>query len=157
MVVGTATVSYGPNWVYQEATSTPDELAFFTNAATPTSIFGYATVASSSSDAAASLQEFNDGFFGSFGATNVQQRALETLPSGKAYSLYTADQNGTPVVILAYADVATAPGEFRVQIMISEATAFDSMLADVMQSFQVDSVGAFSELDPAALTALLAG
>jgi hypothetical protein len=157
VTVKTATVTYGPNWIYQEATSTPDELAFFSSATSETTLFGYAAVATSSTDAAGSLQQFNDGFFGSFGATNMQQVTLETLPSGLAYSLYTADQNGIPLAILAYADVTTMPGEFRVQILISPLDGFDAAMTDTKQSFQIDNVGAFNELDAAQLASLVGG
>lgn len=157
LVVNTASVTYGPGWVYEEAISTPNEVAFFSNPSSQTTIFGYATVADASSDAALSLDQFNDGFFGTFGATNVQQVAREVLPSGRAYTLHTGDQGMTPVAILAYADVTTAPGEFRVQILIVAEPDFEGMLTSAMQSFQIDGAGAFSELDPAALVAVLAG
>jgi hypothetical protein len=157
VMVNAATISYGGNWTYEEARSTPDQIAFFSNTTSETSIFGYAAVADTSGDVTVGLQNFNDGFFGSFGATNVQQLTMETLPSGKAYSLYTAEQGTTPVAVLAYADTTTAPGEFRVQLLIVATSDFDAMLSDVRQAFQVDGAGAFSELDPAALSTLLGG
>ncbi len=157
VTVNAATITYAGNWTYEEAQSTPDQIAFFSNSTSDTTIFGYAAVADSSGDVSSGLQEFNDGFFGSFGATNVQQLTLEALPSGKAYSLYTAEQGSTPVAVLAYADSTTVPGEFRVQILIVAASDFDAVLSDVRQSFQIDSTGAFTELDPAALSTLLGG
>lgn len=157
VVVNTATVAYGPNWTYEEASSTPNEIAFFSSANAPTTVFGYATTGDASGDAGLGLDQFNEGFFSSFGATNVQQVAREVLPSQIAYSLHTADRSGVPVVVLAYADVTSAPGEFRVQVLISEASNFDGELNSAMQSFQIDGVGAFNELDPAAISALLAG
>lgn len=155
VVVNGVTVSYGGPWTLNEASSTPDEIAFFTHAAGPTTMFAYARTASASSDAQMSLAQFNTGFFESFGATNVQEVTIETLPSGHAWSLNTGDKDGTPIALLAFADVLTDPTEFRVQIILAPVSDFPVALPDAQASIQVDGTPAFSELDSATVLSLL--
>ncbi len=155
VVVNGITVAYGGPWTYDETISTPDEIAFFTHASGPTTLFAFARTPSSSTDAQTSLSQFNSGFFNSFGATNVQDVKIETLPSGHAWSLNTGDKDGTPIALLAFADVLSDPTEFRVQVILAPVSEFPVALPDAQASIQVDGTPALSELDPATVLPLL--
>jgi hypothetical protein len=155
VVVNGVTVAYGAPWTYGESLSTPDQIAFFTHGTDQTTLFAYARTPSSSTDAQGSLTQFNTGFFNSFGATNVQQVTMETLPSGHAWSLNTGDKDGTPIALLALADVTTDPADFRVQIVLAPVSAFPAALPDAQSAITVDGQPALGELDSATVLSLL--
>lgn len=155
VVVNGVTVAYGAPWTYQESISTPDEVAFFTHGTDQNKLFAYARTPSSSTDAQGSLTQFNTGFFGSFGATNVQQVSLETLPSGHAWSLNVGDKDGTPIALLALADVTTDPTEFRVQLILAPVSDFPVLLPDAQSAITVDGQPALGEIDVATVLSQL--
>ncbi len=155
VVVNNVTVTTSGPWTYDESLSTPNEIAFYTHSGGPTTLFAFARTPSASTDAQGSLSQFNTGFFNSFGATNVQEVRIETLPSGHAWSLNTGDKDGTPIALLAYADVTTDPTEFRVQVILAPVSDFPVALPDAQASIQVDGQAAFAELDAATVLSLL--
>ena len=157
IVVNGVTVSSSGPWTYAEALSTPDEIAFFNHSGGPTTLFAYARTPSTNPDAQTSLTQFNTGFFNSFGATNVQEVRIETLPSGHAWSLNTGDKDGTPIALLAFADVTTDPTEFRVQVILAPVSQFPVALPDAQASIQVDGQPALGEVDTATVLSLLGG
>ena len=158
MTVAGASLQFGDSWTFAEDISSPDETIFLT--LDTASLVFYAFVSSqdpNGAEALISLQEYDEGFFSTFGAEGVQTVTSEALPSGNAYSIHTGTLNGVDVVVLTYADITSQPGVFRVEMVIGAAQEFDLGFAAAQESIQVDDGVAFSELDAATVSGLLGG
>jgi hypothetical protein len=157
VTVGGATITYAGGWIYDTVNSTPDEIAFFDNDAVTAGFYGYQVLTDSTGNALLALQQFNAPFLTSMGATTVAMVTEQTLPGGQAWALYTADLGGLPIAVLTHADVTTAPGQFRLQLLLTEAATLETALVDVQAMIQIDGAVAFAGVDPAAVSALLGG
>jgi VCBS repeat-containing protein len=156
VTVGTASIAYDGAWTYDAANSSAEN-ATFKNSQDPRVIFGAAQGPDRMSDGnvQVALQILNAP--ASFGAQNAQQVASETLPSGRAYVLYQWEREGSAEVALFVVDVTTAPGTFDVQLLLAPPDQFLPSLVSVQQSFQINGVAPFSELDQATLASLIGG
>ena len=103
------------------------------------------------------LRTFDESYLTNIGATNPQLVAEELLPNGQAWALYTLDYVGLPVALLTYADVPTTPGQVPIQWIFTGVPEFAATLSDAQSNLQINGVPAFSGLNPATVSALLAG
>jgi outer membrane protein assembly factor BamB len=155
ITVSGATISYAGGWTYDSANSVPDEMALFQATSPHLAMYAYVAPANPTTDVQQAVTEFTGDFFETYGATNVQQVTLEALPGGQAWSLHTADQTGMPIVVLAYADGTTQPGQVRVQVLICRAAEAEAALIEAQATLQIDGVQAFEGLAPTAVGAHL--
>jgi hypothetical protein len=155
ITVAGATITYTTQWVYDTVNSEPDSVTYFDAADGSGSWFGYVPAQPTTGDAAAQLADFNTRYFQNIGATEVQQLTLEALSPTSAWALTTANLSGFPIVVLTYADTATA-GALRIQMLYSPQTVdISAKLSDVQGSIQIDGVLSFAGVDPVAVAALL--
>ncbi len=155
LTVAGATITYSAGWVLDTANSVTDSVAYFDAADGSGSWFGYRPVQPTAGDAAIELGTLTTGFLQNIGATEVQQLTLVPLSSTSAWALTTAKLSGVPIVVLIFADTATA-GQVRIQMLFStEPAALAATLTNAQAGIQIDSVGTFTGVDPAAVAALL--
>jgi hypothetical protein len=109
---GANTVTYGADWELDAANSSA-EAVILRYASDPNTNFGYLQGADreSGGDVRRALQIFDFPY--AFAATNSQELASETLPSGRAYAVYAWEREGASEVALFLVDVTTTPGTFR--------------------------------------------
>jgi hypothetical protein len=157
VVVADATISYGGTWSYDSENSTPNQLAYFDNDALGWGFFGYRPIADSTGDVQSALSTFDESYLTNIGAINPQLVTEELLPNGQAWALYTLDYVGLPVAFLSYADVPKTPGQLPIQWIFTGVPEFSATLTDAQINVQINGVPAFSGLDPATVSALLAG
>jgi hypothetical protein len=156
LTVGTDTFAYGGDWQYDPANST-GTVATFQNALDPRLMFVHlqARDRMSGGDAQLALELLDAPT--TFAAQSVQLLASETLPSGHAYALYRWEREGADEVALFVVDVTTTPGTAVMQALFAPPDQFISSLVSVQQSFQINGVPPFGELDPAMLAPLIGG
>jgi hypothetical protein len=155
ITVAGATLTYSSAWVYDTVNSEPDGVAYFDAADESGSWFGYLPAQPTSGDAATQLATFNTLYFQNIGATKIQQVTLEFLSPTSAWALTTANLFELPIVVLTYADTATA-GALNIQILYSsEPTSVPAKLADAQAGIQIDGVPAFAGVAPATVGTLL--
>jgi hypothetical protein len=152
-VVGPDSIAYGGDWQYATDSSTA-EAGLFQNTVNPQVIFGYFTMSGlPATDGLTALRQFNTGFFSEFTPGTVQEVITEALPSGHAWSLYIVNDPAGRQVYLTVADVST-PGALKAQVLVTPFDQLSTGLVSTQQSFQINGVGAFSELDPAYVASL---
>jgi hypothetical protein len=156
MTVGPDTVAYGGDWQYNQENSSA-EIGFFIKPADSTVVYAYLNGPNNiGADPLTSVQGGTDAFFADFGAQNVQQVTAEVLPSGLAWGLTTFDRNGIPGAFLIQTDVTTS-GVVRAQFLIAPREGFATYVTSAQQSFQINGVSAYSEIDVDTVASLLGG
>jgi hypothetical protein len=153
---GQDTIAYGGGWEYSADNASPD-VAFFARSGGDTIVYAYLNGPNNiGADPLTAVRGATDAFFSDFGAQNVTEVTAEILPSGRSWGLTTFDRNGVPGAFLIMADV-TAPGVVRAQFLIGPRDQFAEIVTSAQQSFQINGVGAYDEIDVAAVTSLLGG
>ncbi len=157
VAVAGVTVSYGDAWVYDADGSVPDERIYL-DAADDSLLRFYGVFVEENPGIGA--VRARDGFAGAYleniGATSVEELGAGEPSLGTAWSAQGAELMGSPMTMLLYVDVASAAGQIRVHMLITDPDDLHPALTEAQSSIQVDGAPAFRDLDPASVPGVTA-
>lgn len=152
IVVAGVTVSYGQAWVYDDANSVPAERIYL-DSADPSlpRFYGLQVEANPGFDAITLRDSFAETYLDITGVTGVQTAAVGETSAGTAWSIYFAEQSGSPAAIIVYADVASVAGQVQIHMIFTSPDDLRAALLEAQSSIRTNGIAAFRDLNPATL------